>query len=33
MYEEMIVTGAWWDLVDAIATQRLWAILETKARR
>jgi 3-methyladenine DNA glycosylase AlkD len=28
MYEEMIVDGAWWDYVDAIATQRLWAILE-----
>jgi len=27
MYEEMIVTGAWWDFVDAIAGQRLWAIL------
>ncbi|MEO8375559.1 MAG: DNA alkylation repair protein [Sphingomonas bacterium] len=28
MYEEMIVTGAWWDYVDAIATQRFWPILE-----
>jgi 3-methyladenine DNA glycosylase AlkD len=28
MYEEMIVSGAWWDYVDAIATQRLWAILQ-----
>jgi 3-methyladenine DNA glycosylase AlkD len=28
MYEEMIVEGAWWDYVDAIATQRLWAILQ-----
>src|SRR3954469_5641089 len=28
MYEEMIVDGAWWDYVDAIATQRLWAILQ-----
>jgi len=28
MYEDMIVTGAWWDYVDAIAGQRLWAILE-----
>lgn len=27
MYEEMIVTGAWWDYVDAIATQRFWPIL------
>jgi 3-methyladenine DNA glycosylase AlkD len=28
MYEEMIVTGAWWDFVDAVATQRFWPILE-----
>jgi 3-methyladenine DNA glycosylase AlkD len=28
MYEEMIVTGAWWDFVDVIASQRLWAILK-----
>lgn len=28
MYEEMIVTGAWWDYVDAIAAHRLWAILQ-----
>src|SRR4051812_36262206 len=28
MYEEMIVDGAWWDFVDPIATQRLWAIIE-----
>jgi 3-methyladenine DNA glycosylase AlkD len=28
MYEEMIVTGAWWDYVDVIAGQRLRAILE-----
>ncbi|MFI5197397.1 MAG: DNA alkylation repair protein [Thermoanaerobaculia bacterium] len=27
MYEEMIVTGAWWDLVDALATKRLGEIL------
>lgn len=27
MYEEMIVTGAWWDFVDVIAGQRLLAIL------
>ena len=27
MYEEMIVTGAWWDYVDAIATQRLGDLL------
>jgi 3-methyladenine DNA glycosylase AlkD len=28
MYEEMIVDGAWWDHVDAIATQRFWPILQ-----
>jgi 3-methyladenine DNA glycosylase AlkD len=28
MYEEMIVDGAWWDYVDAIVTQRFWAILQ-----
>lgn len=28
MYEEMIVSGAWWDYVDAIATSRLWLILQ-----
>lgn len=28
MYEEMIVTGAWWDHVDAIATHRLSALLK-----
>lgn len=27
MYEEMIVSGAWWDYVDTIATQRLPMIL------
>jgi 3-methyladenine DNA glycosylase AlkD len=27
MYEEMIVSGAWWDYVDAIATQQLVDIL------
>ena len=32
MYEEMIVTGAWWDYVDAIATQRLWPILQHDPR-
>jgi 3-methyladenine DNA glycosylase AlkD len=30
MYEEMVVTGAWWDFVDAIAGQRLWAILQNE---
>jgi 3-methyladenine DNA glycosylase AlkD len=28
MYEEMIVTGAWWDYVDSIVTQRFWPILQ-----
>lgn len=27
MYEEMIVTGAWWDYVDEIAGHRLWDLL------
>jgi 3-methyladenine DNA glycosylase AlkD len=27
MYEEMVVTGAWWDLVDALATHRLGEVL------
>ena len=27
MYEEMVVTGAWWDYVDLIATRRLGALL------
>jgi 3-methyladenine DNA glycosylase AlkD len=31
MYEEMIVTGAWWDLVDALATKRLGEILRNDA--
>jgi 3-methyladenine DNA glycosylase AlkD len=29
MYREMIVAGAWWDVVDAIATNRLGLILES----
>jgi len=32
MYEEMIVTGAWWDYVDAIATHRLDLILRAEPR-
>ena len=28
MYEALIVDGAWWDYVDAIATNRLWEILQ-----
>lgn len=27
MYEEMIVTGAWWDLVDELATHRVGELL------
>ena len=27
MYEEMIVTGAWWDYVDSIAAHRIGGIL------
>lgn len=27
MYEEMVVSGAWWDYVDEIAVQRLWKLL------
>ena len=27
LYEELIVTGAWWDYVDVIATRRLWTLL------
>lgn len=27
MYEELIVTGAWWDYVDGIAAQRIGSIL------
>lgn len=32
MYEEMIVTGAWWDLVDPIATHRLRYLLSALPR-
>ena len=28
LYEEMIVTGAWWDYVDAIAGLQLWTLLQ-----
>ncbi len=28
MYEEMIVSGAWWDYVDEIAGHRLWTLLQ-----
>ena len=33
MYEEMIVSGAWWDLVDVIATHRIGEILRTERRK
>jgi 3-methyladenine DNA glycosylase AlkD len=33
MYEEMIVTGAWWDYVDAIATHHLGTVLRGDPRR
>lgn len=33
MYEEMIVTGAWWDFVDAIASKRLGALLKSHPGR
>ncbi|MEV0384195.1 DNA alkylation repair protein [Nonomuraea sp. NPDC050643] len=29
MYEEMIVSGAWWDLVDELATHRVGGLLAT----
>lgn len=28
LYEEMIVSGAWWDYIDPIAGDRLWALLQ-----
>jgi 3-methyladenine DNA glycosylase AlkD len=31
LYEEMIVTGAWWDLVDGLATWRLGGLLRSHA--
>ncbi|HET9111087.1 MAG TPA: DNA alkylation repair protein [Ktedonobacterales bacterium] len=33
LYEEMIVTGAWWDYVDGIASQRLGALLAAYPER
>lgn len=33
MYEEMIVTGAWWDYVDSIGSKRLGALLSAYPRR
>lgn len=32
LYEEIIVTGAWWDYVDAVASQRVGPILHTHPR-
>jgi 3-methyladenine DNA glycosylase AlkD len=32
-YEEMIVTGAWWDYVDSIATHQLGDVLRGDSRR
>jgi 3-methyladenine DNA glycosylase AlkD len=32
LYEEMIVTGAWWDYVDALAKHRLGSILRNQPR-
>ena len=33
MFEEMIVTGAWWDFVDPIATHQLGDVLRTDPAR
>ncbi len=33
MFEEMIVTGAWWDFVDAVATHQLGDVLRSEPRR
>ena len=33
MFEEMIVTGAWWDYVDPIASHSLGAILRAEPKR
>jgi 3-methyladenine DNA glycosylase AlkD len=32
LYEEMIVTGAWWDVVDALATHHLGGVLRNEPR-
>jgi len=32
MYEEMVVTGAWWDYVDTIAIHRIGPLLKTHRR-
>jgi len=33
MFEEMIVTGAWWDYVDVIASHQLGDIVRAEPRR
>ena len=33
MHEEMIVTGAWWDYVDTIASHQIGDVLRTEPRR
>ena len=33
LIEEMIVTGAWWDLVDALATHHLGDVLRSDRAR
>jgi 3-methyladenine DNA glycosylase AlkD len=33
LYEELVVSGAWWDLVDPIATQRLHVLLKRDRAR
>ena len=33
MFEEMIVTGAWWDYVDVIASHQLGDVLRAEPRR
>jgi 3-methyladenine DNA glycosylase AlkD len=33
IYEELVVTGAWWDLVDPVATHRLGTLLERDPAR
>ena len=33
LFEELVVTGAWWDFVDSIASRRLRELLEAYPRR
>ena len=33
LYRDLIVSGAWWDLVDTIATQRLYRLLQRDRER